>query len=61
MTQPAHCSGVWKSTPLTEKQIENATSQNEAPGGACEKLEALKRFFRNEITEEELDRIVKND
>ena len=61
MTQPAHCSGVWKSTPLTEKQIENATSQNEKPGGACEKLEALKRFFRKEITEEELDRIVQND
>ena len=61
MAQPAHCSGVWKSKPMTEEQIESATCQNKKPGGASEKLEALKRFFRKEITEEELDRIVQND
>ena len=61
MAQPAHCSGVWKSKPMTEEQIESATRQNKKPGGASEKLEALKRLFRKEITEEEYNQIVHGD
>ena len=57
-TKPAHCSGVYKYVPLTEEQIEAATKENERPGGACDKVDALKRFLANKISEEEYNRIV---
>ena len=59
--QPAVCSGVYKSRPRTEKEIEQATRQNEQPGGACDKIKALKEFLANKITEEEYNRIVQDD
>ena len=57
-SKPAHCSGVYVSKPLTREQIENATKENERPGGNCDKVDALRRLLRKEITEDEYNAIV---
>ena len=57
---PATCSGVYKGRSLTKEEVEQATKVNERPGGACEKIDALQRYLRNEITEAEYDRLVGN-
>ena len=57
-TKPAHCSGVYEYVPLTKEQIKAATKENERPGGACDKINALKQFLAKKITEEEYNRIV---
>ena len=56
--KPAHCSGVWEYKPLTEEQIQAATAENERQGGACDKVDALRRLLRHEITEDEYNAIV---
>jgi len=57
-TKPAHCSGVYKYAPLTKEQIKDATKENERPGGNCDKVEALRKLLRHEITEDEYNAIV---
>ena len=57
-SKPAHCSGVYVSKPLTREQIEDATKENERPGGNCDKVDALRRLLRHEITEDEYNAIV---
>jgi len=57
---PATCSGVYKGRSFTKEEIEQATKVNMRPGGACEKVDALQRYLRNEITEAEYDRLVGN-
>ena len=57
-SKPAHCSGVYKSKPLTREQIEDATKENERPGGNCDKVDALRKLLRHEITEDEYNAIV---